>query len=126
MTAEPSPDDFTDILYKYTDLNGVQKILSTRTLRFARASEMNDPFDVFIADLFGMDLEEFFAEARDSFFDALLSDPDHFAAVTRSDPAKAIERAERFRKFDDAERERMRERLRSFDFAQVDPAYPLV
>ena len=23
---------------------------------------MNDPFDVYIADLFGMDLEEFFAE----------------------------------------------------------------
>ena len=82
MTAESRPDDFTDILYKYTDQNGAEKILTTRTLRFARAAEMNDPFDVYIADLFGMDLEEFFAEAHDSFFDALLSDPKHFAAAT--------------------------------------------
>ena len=50
--------DYTSILYKYTDQNGVEKILSTRTLRFARPSEMNEPCDVYIEDLLGMDLED--------------------------------------------------------------------
>src|SRR5437870_13808489 len=94
MTAESRPDDFTDILYKYTDQNGAGKIPTTRTLRFARAAERNDPFDVYIADLRGMDLEEFFAEARDSFFDALPSDPNHFAAASGGDRAKAPENAD--------------------------------
>ena len=53
-----SEADHTGIIYKYTDQNGAEKILSTRTLRFARPSEMNDPFDVYIEDLLGMDLEE--------------------------------------------------------------------
>jgi hypothetical protein len=122
VTAEfHDTGDFTDILYKYTDLAGAQKILSTRTLRFARAAEMNDPFDVYIADLFGMDLDEFFMEARDSFFDALLSNPEHFASATGADLTKALENAARLRTMSDTQRAEMRDRLRKIDFAEVDP-----
>src|SRR5712671_1611590 len=111
-TASEDARNFSEILYKYTDLSGAQKILSTRTLRFARALEMNDPFDVYFADLFGMDLDEFFEELHEAFFTTLLNNPEHFAAVTGADVTDTIERAERLRNMSDAEREERRERLR--------------
>ena len=39
-------------IYKYTDNSGVRKILKNRTLRFAHTSELNDPFDVYIEDIY--------------------------------------------------------------------------
>jgi hypothetical protein len=116
-------DDFTDVLYKYTDLGGVQKILSTRTLRFARASEMNDPFDVYIADLFGMDLDEFFQESAVALFDTLLADPERYAATCRLDPDETIRKAEYVRSLSNSERMQLREQFRTVDLTELDPEF---
>jgi len=40
------------IVYKYVDQIGASKIIGNRSLRFSRASDMNDPFDIYIDDLF--------------------------------------------------------------------------
>jgi hypothetical protein len=53
MTA-PQPDDYIDILYKYTDLNGAVNILINQSLRCACASALNDPFDALIGDWIGL------------------------------------------------------------------------
>ena len=63
MTA-PQPDDYIDILYKYTDLNGAVNILINQSLRRARASALNDPFDVLVGDWIGLDAESFFRKSN--------------------------------------------------------------
>jgi hypothetical protein len=70
VEAQESDSDFTEVLYKYTDYDGAEKTLANRTLKFTRASEFNDPFDIYIADLFGMDVEEFLDEADRAWLDA--------------------------------------------------------
>jgi hypothetical protein len=81
MTA-PRPDDFTDILYKYTDQNGVEKILTTGKLRFTRPSEMNDPFDVRIDEWMAMDLRQFYELAAPRIAQRLFSRPDVWVKLT--------------------------------------------
>src|SRR5688500_3749946 len=72
-TQTPERADYTGILYKYTDHTGAKKILSNRTLKFTRPSEMYDPFDVYIDDIFGMDLEEVFANSTAAFADMIIT-----------------------------------------------------
>ena len=62
-----------NIFYKYTDRNGAEKTLSNRNVRFTRASDMNDPFDVYIDDLYGMNLDEVFDDTNNAVFDAVLN-----------------------------------------------------
>ena len=80
MTAQS--DDFTDILYKYTDLTGAQKTLTTGKLRFTRPSEMNDPFDVRIDEWMAMEHEPFFRAAWPLVAERMLSCPEVFAKLT--------------------------------------------
>src|SRR5439155_1436833 len=80
MTAQS--DDFTDILYKYTDLNGAQKTLTTGKLRFTRPSELNDPFDVRIDEWMAMEHEPFFRAAWPLVAERMLSCPEVFAKLT--------------------------------------------
>ena len=42
------------VIYKYVDQDGARKIIANRTLKFGRPSAMNDPFDVYIEDLFNV------------------------------------------------------------------------
>jgi hypothetical protein len=106
-----------------TPTSAVQKILSTRTLRFARASEMNDPFDVYIADLFGMDLDEFFQESAVALFDTLLADPERYAATCRLDPDEIIRKTEYVRSLSNSERMQLREQFRTVDLTELDPEF---
>lgn len=50
--------DVSGIVYKYVGQAGARAILANRTLRFTRPSEMSDPFDVYIDDLFDTPLAE--------------------------------------------------------------------
>lgn len=68
-------EDYLDTIYKYTDSDGAGKILSKCTLRFSRPSKMNDPFDVYIDDLFGMDIKEFVEESGKALFDVIKDNP---------------------------------------------------
>jgi hypothetical protein len=63
MTAR-QPDDYIDILYKHTGLNGAVNILINQTLPCASASKLNDPFDVLIGDWIGLHAESHFRKSN--------------------------------------------------------------
>jgi hypothetical protein len=111
------------IIYKYTDRNGVAKILSTRTLRFARPSEMNDPFDVYIEDLFGMDLDEVYERQIDALFDTLLTNPQLLAERCGLSPEKVENSARLVRSSSEGESATLREFFKSIDMTALDPEY---
>lgn len=69
----------SDIIYKYTDSNGSEKILSTNTIRFTCPSELNDPFDVNIDDPLGMEFEEFIKDVPRHLTNFLQENPEAFA-----------------------------------------------
>jgi hypothetical protein len=82
MTTIPNtPDDFTDLLYKYTDFNGAQKTLSTGKLRFTRPSEMNDPFDVRIDQWMAMEYKPFYELIAPRLIERQLSGLDGYAEL---------------------------------------------
>lgn len=111
------------IIYKYTDRNGVDNILSNRTLRFARPSEMNDPFDVYIEDLLGMDLEEVQERAIDALCDVLTRNPQECADLCEVPLESAEASARIFRNASDERRAEIRRCLKSVDIAALSPEY---
>jgi len=112
-----------DIIYKYTDEAGAQKILANRTLRFARPSEMNDPFDVYIDDLFGIDMNEFFEESVIQIFDLMQDDPNLCASKFGVSLAEAEAISALLKKAPDAEREKLKNIFRNLDMAKFDPEF---
>lgn len=65
--------------YKYLDLEGAKLTLQNGNVRLSRPSELNDPFDVEISDLYGMDLDEIINDGYDDNIGFLLSDPVNFS-----------------------------------------------
>lgn len=83
MSAPPA------IVYKYVDQDGARKILGNRTLKFGRPADMNDPFDLYIDDLFNMDPAELQARSTEAVIAGIASDPDHLAFLVNAAPAVA-------------------------------------
>lgn len=83
MSARP------EIVYKYTDREGARKIIGNCSFRFARPSEMNDPFDLLIDDLYDGNLAAMQREAVGPMLARLTADPDKFAAVIGISAAEA-------------------------------------
>lgn len=72
-----------DIFYKYTDFIGAQKILGERTLKFSHYSALNDPFDAYYHDMFGLDPDEDRNANREALHTALEeNNPELFANKT--------------------------------------------
>lgn len=72
-----------DIFYKYTDIIGAQKILGERTLKFSHYSALNDPFDAYYHDIFGLDPDETRNANREALHRALEeNNPELFAQKT--------------------------------------------
>lgn len=111
------------IIYKYTDRNGVDKILSNRTLRFARPSEMNDPFDVYIEDLLGIDLEEVHERGVNALCDLLTTNPQVYANRCGVPLESAEASAKIFRNASDERTAEIRRYLKSVDIAALSPEY---
>ena len=63
------------IVYKYTSQAAARAIIANRTLRIGRPTEMNDPFDNYIDDLFDVDLKDRYHAAAVAFVDMLSRDP---------------------------------------------------
>ena len=63
------------------------KILVNQSLRFARASEMNDPFDLLIDDWVGVEANQFFQESNALLFEIFLARPELLAAKFQMDSA---------------------------------------
>jgi len=111
------------IIYKYTDRNGVEKILSNRTLRFARPSEMNDPFDIYIEDLLGLDLEEVHERAIDALCDLLTKNPQEYSDRCGVPLESAEASAKILRNASDERTDEIRRYLKSVDIAALSPEY---
>lgn len=68
------------VVYKYTSHASAKLIIRNRSLRFGRPTEMNDPFDAYIDDLFDSSLKEQHRDAALNIVDMIENDP---AALSR-------------------------------------------
>ena len=71
------------IVYKYTNLAAARLIIANGTLRLGRPTEMNDPFDVYIDDLFDTELSKKFQTIEMDLVALLSSDHIKFADNTK-------------------------------------------
>jgi hypothetical protein len=71
--------ELPDIVYKYTNQAAARLIIANRALRIGRPSEMNDPFDAYIDDLFDIGLKDRHNAAALALVDMLSRDPAEFA-----------------------------------------------
>ncbi len=76
------------IVYKYVDQEAARKIIANGSLRFGRPSGMNDPFDVYIEDLFNVSLEQLQGQSVADLLDLLQRDPRRFQALVGADPSE--------------------------------------
>lgn len=67
------------MVYKYTNQGAARLIIAKRTLRIGRPTEMNDPFDGYIGDLFDVELKDMYHAAAVTLVDMLSRDPAEFA-----------------------------------------------
>lgn len=74
----PHPE-LPDVVYKYTNEKAARLIIANRTLRIGRPTEMNDPFDGYIGDLFDVELKDHYSAAAVTLVDMLSRDPAEFA-----------------------------------------------
>ena len=107
MTGPGSTSNPPQIIYKYTDLNGAQQILSNRTLRFTRPSEMNDPFDVRIDEWVGMEHKELFEKIGPLVFAWIMSSAERASKHLRMDLSTASSTVQAFQNSSDAEKTEM-------------------
>ncbi len=68
-----------NIVYKYASQEAARLIITNRTLRIGRPTEMNDPFDAYIDDLFDVELKDIYKTAAVTFVDILSRDPAEIA-----------------------------------------------
>jgi hypothetical protein len=68
-----------DIVYKYTSPAAARLIIANRTLRIGRPTEMNDPFDAYIDDLFDVEPKDRYNAAAVTLVNMLSRDPAEFA-----------------------------------------------
>ena len=66
-------------IYKYVGKAGTLAILRNCSLRFAKPSTMNDPFDVLVSDLFEETFADLVVEHNEGFLDQLIADPVAFS-----------------------------------------------
>lgn len=67
------------IIYKYTSKKSAGLIITKRSLRMGRPTEMNDPFDVYIDDLFDTPLRQRYRAAATILVEMIERDPAAFA-----------------------------------------------
>ena len=111
----------SDVIYKYMGKDGAHKTISNCSLRFARPSEMNDPFDVYIDDLFNIEVKGLLARSLIQWHDLLCSDPATFAKKTETDVEAAYSLSSRINKLPESERVLKRDILDSIDIEQLYP-----
>lgn len=114
-----------DVIYKYVDQEGARKIIANATLRFSRPSGLNDPFDVYIDDLFNLGFEKLQQKAIAEFFELLQNDPALFVRLIGADPPQVAEVSSLVRSISPEERAALSamitpERLENWDTGLAD------
>jgi hypothetical protein len=110
-----------DTIYKYTSQHGAECILTNKTLRFAKPSQMNDPFDVYIDDLLGMDLEEVHEHFIDRFVDTLFDDPQRCADLFGLPLEDVMAKSAFLQNATDEDRARIKTAFKSIDLTAFSP-----
>ncbi|MGD9539829.1 DUF2971 domain-containing protein [Methylocystis sp.] len=85
-----SRPELPDIVYKYTNEKAARLIIANRSLRIGRPTEMNDPFDVYLDDLFEDDPRDLLNAASERLVDMLSRDPAEYAKRTGTPLEQAI------------------------------------
>jgi Protein of unknown function (DUF2971) len=73
------------IVYKYVDRKAGRAIVANGSVRFGRPSGMNDPFDVYIEDLFHLTIEQLQTRAIPELLELIHSDPSQFQKFVGAD-----------------------------------------
>ncbi len=73
-------------LYKYYGYNGLKKTLENQSIKLSRARDFNDPLDMFLQEVLGMDEDDFAERFKSAFFDFITGDIDY--ATLRDSPRR--------------------------------------
>jgi hypothetical protein len=95
--------------------------IANRTLRIGRPTDMNDPFDGYIDDLFNVELKEINSKANATLIEMLISDPTSFAQRIGVPLEEAIAASASISAASDAQRERLLKRLTSPEIEDMFP-----
>jgi len=76
------------VVYKYVSQDAARKIIANGSVRFGRPSGMNDPFDVYLDDLFNLTVEQLQAKAVSELLDLLRTNPSQFQNFVGADPTE--------------------------------------
>jgi hypothetical protein len=76
------------VVYKYVSQEAARKIIANGSVRFGRPSGMNDPFDVYLHDLYNLTVEQLQAQAVPELLDLLRTDPALFQSFVGADPTE--------------------------------------
>jgi Protein of unknown function (DUF2971) len=104
------------VIYKYTSQKSAEIILSNCMLRFGRPTEMNDPFDVYIDELFDKTVKEKLEEAISQFIDMIVHDPAIFAQLLGVSIEEANDASATFKTGTLEQRDRLVALLMSLEF----------
>jgi hypothetical protein len=111
----------SDVIFKYVDQEGARRIISNCTLKFARPSEMNDPFDVYIHDLFNTNLKDFLNVQKTSSFDQLITNPELFSQITGLEPSEPKKISDFLKSLPKAVRAAIKSEITALDLEEIDP-----
>jgi hypothetical protein len=113
--------DLPAIVYKYADQKAARLIIANVTLRIGRPTDMNDPFDGYIDDLFDDQLKDMHDAAAVQLVDLLGRDPAEFAKRIGVPLEEAIATSQTMNAGTDAQRRGLLTLLRS---AAIEEMYP--
>lgn len=116
----------SDLIYKYVEQDGARKIISNCSLRFARPSEMNDPFDVYIEYLFNIEVKALLHEQKLHLLDLIATDPDSFAHRTKTDLQTARKLSIQINSLSDTEKIERRSIISKLDFYELDSQMKMI
>jgi hypothetical protein len=106
-------------VYKYLSQRGCQLTLENGSLRFSRPSALNDPFDLYLDDLYNTGVAEVLKAQRATLFKTLETDPERYAALTETDVGRAKTVSRMLQSIPERERELTRALIE--ESVQADP-----
>jgi hypothetical protein len=113
--------DLPAIVYKYANQTAAPLIIANATLRVGRPTDMNDPFDGYIDDLFDDELKERYHDAGAKLIEFLERDPAEFANRIGVPLGAAIAASQKISAGTDAQRQEL---LTLTTSAAVEQMYP--
>lgn len=108
-------------VFKYLDLNGINKTLETRTIRLTSPLAFNDPFDINLEEAFGGEYEEFHEGLKAAFFEMLCGPMDYSALRGGLDTQKIRMMHDAMQRANGEQREALRRQIMAMPVEQLYP-----